>query len=84
MAFCSFSGSSTRVWSLLALGGVAVYALQAGQGLGRVEQSIAGIRVGDSIKSAKRLFPGLSATRGEGVWTVPIGRNCKLDRKSVV
>jgi hypothetical protein len=46
---------------------------------GIVEQRIAGLRVGDRFDTAKRLFPNLKMTGGSGVWTVRVGRNCKLE-----
>ena len=79
MTFRGFMHSSTRVWCLLSLGSVTACTLQSGQRLGVTEQRIAGISVGDGISSAKRLFPRLSETGGRGVWTVPIGRNCRLE-----
>jgi hypothetical protein len=44
-----------------------------------IEQSVAGIRVGDRLEIALRLFPDLRMTGGDGVWTVPVGRNCTLE-----
>jgi hypothetical protein len=52
---------------------------QARPSQGGVEQSIAGLRVGDPVSKAKRLFPRLTMTGGQGVWTADIARNCRIE-----
>ena len=83
------------VAAFAAMGSIAIRPLQAacylllclspavrGQGqeqrVVRVEQSIAGIRVGDKVADAKRTYPNLAGPKN-GVWSVPIGRNCRLE-----
>src|SRR5205807_1037955 len=46
---------------------------------GPIEQSMAGLTIGDRISTARQLFPGLKMTGGVGVWAVRLGRNCKLE-----
>jgi len=46
---------------------------------GPIEQSMAGLKIGDRVRTARQVFPGLKMTGGVGVWTVRLGRNCKLE-----
>jgi hypothetical protein len=46
--------------------------------MAKVEQSIGGIQVGKTLSEARRAYPNLARSKG-GVWSVPIGRNCKLE-----
>lgn len=45
----------------------------------RIEQSLAGIKVGDTVTTAKARFPGMRMTGGMGVWTAGIGANCRIE-----
>jgi hypothetical protein len=65
--------------AVLFVAGLAVAQSPARHSPGIVEQRIAGLRVGDRFDTAKRLFPNLKMTGGSGVWTVRVGRNCKLE-----
>lgn len=43
-----------------------------------MEQTIAGVKVGDRVSKAKQLYPALRWTR-DGVWRAQIGRACMLE-----
>ena|ERR1035438_1262377 len=80
--FAAIGDFATRslliAWCLLLCLSVAVRGQRKEQRVVKVEQSIAGIRVGEKVADAKRAHPNLAGPKN-GAWSMPLGRNCRLE-----
>jgi hypothetical protein len=65
-------------WCLLLAVSITVHGQWKEQRAVSIEQSIAGITIGEKVADARRAYPNLAGPKG-GVWSVPIGRNCRLE-----
>jgi hypothetical protein len=70
--------SAKALWLVLVMGFSPAGALSSSRSDG-IEQSIAGVRLGDTVATARKRFPELKETGGAGVWTISVGSNCTLE-----